>query len=297
MGLRQRTVSMRYGKDDRRISLEGYAYRPSLSPDGKKLYYRVLKGGTSPMLGASELWVADLNSGHSEPFLPGIAVTGYDLSLDGNRVLFCANDSGGKSRLWIAPTDHSEVPRQIPNAEGDMAFFGSPGELVFHSIEGKSTFAFRIREDGTGMQKLTPTEVSQIHGVSPDGKFVIAWGRVNGQNSIVTKAFSISGAPATPILNGICFLKWQPDKRFLYLSVANGMNTALGSGHTYVIPLSPGKLLPNIPPSGFHSEAEIAALPGIRVLEVADIAPGRSPETFAFSRQTVQRNLYRVPLP
>ena len=75
------------------------------------------------------------------------------------------------------------------------------------------------------------------------------------------------------------------------------MNTALAVGHTYVRPLSPGNLLPKIPPDGFHSEAEIAELPGVRVMDVADVAPGKSPETYAFSRQTLQRNLYRISLP
>jgi hypothetical protein len=75
------------------------------------------------------------------------------------------------------------------------------------------------------------------------------------------------------------------------------MNTALASGHAYVIPLPPGKVLPDMPSEGFHSEAEIAAIPGVRVMDIADIAPGNSPETYAFSRQTVQRNLYRISLP
>jgi len=56
-------------------------------------------------------------------------------------------------------------------------------------------------------------------------------------------------------------------------------------------------LLPDIPPDGFHSEAEIAAIPGVRVMNIADVAPGNSPATYAFSQQTVQRNLYRIPLP
>jgi len=33
------------------------------------------------------------------------------------------------------------------------------------------------------------------------------------------------------------------------------------------------------------------------VIEAADIFPGPTPETYAYSRQSVQRNLYRVPLP
>jgi len=203
IGFRQRTVSFHYANDDRRISLEGYAYRPSLSPDAKKLYYRVLKGGTSPLLGASELWVADIASGRSDPLLPGIAVTGYNLSRDGKHVVFSANDSLGDSRLWIAPTDRSDAPRQIPNARGDMPFFLGPIEVVFHGLEKGSSLAFRIREDGTERQELTSSEINEVHGVSPDGKFVIAWNRTTG--GISTKAFPTSGGAPSPFLTRFVF--------------------------------------------------------------------------------------------
>ena len=74
-------------------------------------------------------------------------------------------------------------------------------------------------------------------------------------------------------------------------------SSAAAFGRTYVIPVSPDKLFPPIPRGGFHSEDEIARLPGVRVIEAADVFPGPTPETYAYSRQTVQRNLYRVPLP
>jgi eukaryotic-like serine/threonine-protein kinase len=295
VGLRQRTVSVHYANDDRRISLEGYAYWPSLSPDGKKLYYRVLKGGTSPFLGASELWVADIESGRSEPLFPGIALTGYEISKDGKRVVFSAKDSGGKTGLWIAPTDRTDAPRQIPNAEGDMPHFLRPGEVVFHATENGSTVVFRIREDGTEKQKLASSEINEVRGASPDGAFVIAGSRANGH--IETQAFPSSGGAPIPILDAMCFLRWQPDRKFLYLSVLAGMQSAAAFGRTYVIPVSPDKLFPPIPLGGFQSEDEIARLPGVRVIEAADVFPGPTPGTYAYSRQSVQRNLYRVPLP
>ena len=68
-------------------------------------------------------------------------------------------------------------------------------------------------------------------------------------------------------------------------------------GRTYVIPVSPEQLFPPIPAGGFHSEAEIARLPGVRVIDEADTFPGSTVGTYAFSHTTVQRNLYRVPLP
>jgi serine/threonine protein kinase len=296
VGLRQRVVSIHRENVDRQVSLEGYAYMPSLSPDGQKIYYRILKGGTSPFLGASELWVLDIATGMKKSLLPGFAVTGYNISQDGRRVVFSTNDSDGKPRIWLARTDRSGGPQQIPNIEGDMPYFGPPGELVFHSIEGNSSFAYRVREDGTGKQKLTNSEVTQLDGVSPDGQFVIGTGIV-GQETVGTKAFPTSGGPPRPIMDGICFVRWQPDGKFLYLSVANGMNNALATGHTYVVPLTSDKLLPNLPPEGFPSEADIATLPGTRVLDIADVGPGSSPETYVFSHQTAQRNLYRIPLP
>ena len=68
------------------------------------------------------------------------------------------------------------------------------------------------------------------------------------------------------------------------------------SGRTYVAPVPRGQTLPKTPATGFASAAEIAALPGVRVIDATDPAPGPTPDVYAFSRETVQRNLYRIPL-
>ena len=69
------------------------------------------------------------------------------------------------------------------------------------------------------------------------------------------------------------------------------------TGRTYVVPLPPGRMFPEIPAAGFRSEHELARLPGVQIIEAADVAPGPTPEVYAYSRETVQRNLYRIPLP
>ena len=180
VGLRQRTVSIRDAQGEHQISVEGYAYWPKFSPDGKKLYYRILKGGTSPFLGPSELWVADLASGHNEPLLPGLGVTAYNLSRDGRRVVFSALDADGESHIWLASTDRRSPPRQVPNIQGDMPVFGPPGELVFHAIEGGSSFAFRVHEDGTEKQKLVSQQIYQILSISPDAQWLVTSGLPTG---------------------------------------------------------------------------------------------------------------------
>ena len=55
-------------------------------------------------------------------------------------------------------------------------------------------------------------------------------------------------------------------------------------------------MLPRIPDGGFRSEADLAAVPGVQILPYGDFAPGSSPSIYAFSRETVTRNLYRIPL-
>jgi hypothetical protein len=41
----------------------------------------------------------------------------------------------------------------------------------------------------------------------------------------------------------------------------------------------------------------MAKYPGVRVIDAADIAPGPTPDVYAFSKETTQRNLYRIPIP
>src|SRR4029450_12883968 len=109
VGLTQSSVWLHDGGGDRQVSLEGYAFGPRFTPDGKRLLYQVRKGA------ASELWVAELDSGRNEPLLPGIGgalaggaprhLPGYDISPDGRQVVVASPDNAGKLRLWLAPLD------------------------------------------------------------------------------------------------------------------------------------------------------------------------------------------------
>jgi hypothetical protein len=177
-----------------------------------------------------------------------------------------------------------------------MAYFGRPGELIFHGVQGPSTLAFRIREDGTGRQEVTARPVSQIHGVSPDGQWAVAHAPLDGGLN-ATQAYPMRGGPPIRIFGAICYLRWQPDGKILYFSISTAMQSAGASGRTYALPLPLGKMFPAIPAGGFHSEAEIAALSAGGPIESADVAAGPTPNVYAFSRQTVQRNLYRIPIP
>lgn len=292
VGLTQSSVWVHDAAGDRQISLEGYAFAPRFTPDGKRLLYQVRKGVTS------ELWVAELDSGRSDPLLPGVAVArggsapsflaGYDISPDGRQVVVTLPDNAGKSRLWLAPLDRRSAPRQIPNIEGAQPVFGATGEVFFHSVEGTSAFLYRVREDGGGLRKAIDSSIVAIMGESPDRNWLVL-GMVRGGVVI----FRVDGGALlqTPI-EGRTLLRWSGDGKHLFLN-----RTLTSRDKTFIFPLTTGRPLPASFANGLPSEQEIVKLPGVRVISSADVVPGQTADTYAFTRESVQRNLYRIPVP
>ena len=299
VGQRQRSVSLHTEKGERQISLEGYAYRPKFTPDFKRLIYRVLKGsqvGSDP----AELWIADLDSGRTEALLPGVSSLGsvYDVSRDGHDVIFPFRDASGANQVWVAAVDRSSPPHRIPNADGAYPFFGPDGEIYFRALD---SFVYRIQKDGSGKQRMLEHPVAELVGVSPDGKWLVVWsvdpdaeGAEGKQQSDF--AFPLDGGKPIRIVGDDSLAKWSPDRTLFFLEIDSGGTQAGAAGKTYVLPIPPGKMLPDFPKGGFRSEGELAKFPGVRVIESADVAPGATNDAYAFSKGTTQRNLYRIPL-
>jgi Tol biopolymer transport system component len=295
VGPKQSSVWVHDSRGDRQISLEGEATLPKLSPDGKKLLYKIRSKGSD------ELWLADLESNHAEPFLPGfpIAVSdqgsfwthGYDISPDGRKVVFYAPDGDNKTRLWLAPLDRSSPPRQIPNLEGEQPVFGQQNQIFFRKVEGTSAFLYTVREDGNGLRKIADQAVVNVFGMDAQRKWILV-----GQNGGEVLLPIAGGAPVLTHLHPPDnWLRWSGDGKYVFLCSTNSIRSK-----SYVLPLSPGQVFPEIFASVRDdpgSEAELMKLPGLRILPAGDVEPGPTADTYAYTRQSVQRNLYRIPLP
>ena len=303
VGSRQSSVWINNSNTMRQVSFEGFSFDPKITPDGKRLCYRILRGAL-PTSDPSELRMVDLDSGRDEPLLPGFAVVGtprhtYDVSPDGRQIVVTALGQKGEHRLWLVPFDRQLRPRAIPNAEGDHPLFGSSGEIFFRGLEGNSAFVYRIRDDGTGLQKVFDQPIAGLVGISPDGQWLVV--KVPGTDGSTLVALPLhKGSPLRVIATvGISFsdtdVRWSGDAKSIYLRLpVNAESWA--AGKTYVLPLVKGSMWPKMPLEGFHSEADITKVPGSAMLSEFD-CPGPTPETYAFARMTVQRNLFRVPLP
>lgn len=276
---------------DRLISLDGNTVDPKFTLDGRRLYYRIVRRtpAAARFMGGEggEVWAMDLRSGRSESLVPGFHSVDYDVSADGRQVVMEVTGQERKPQLWIATLGAPSRPRQIPNVEGRQPRFGPGGEIFFRN----TGFTYRVHPDGTGLRKAIEQQTHILWSASPDGRWIVAWSPTPA-GGIAVQAFPLAGGPPVLIAGTLRAWNFSPDGRSV--SVCGG---PVGDDRTYIIPVPPGKSLPEIPAAGFRSEEEVAALPGARRIDNQEVVPGPSPETYAFYRDTAQQNLYRIPIP
>ena len=309
VGTDQKALWVHDSRGDREVSSEGHSVLTetsmAFSPDGRKLYYLVHRGTSRAMFGAGDLWVAELSAGRNEVVLPDFSITDYAISLDGMRVGFVAVDAEGKASIWEASLDRRVAPRQLAPAIAEAhPIFDGAGDLFFAAAEGNLNYVYRVKEDGTGLpQKAIPYPIVFFGGVSPDAKWVVALAALPGEEASATvMAYPTEGGDPMQLCDR-CQVRWAPDGEFLYVSFltwdANGSERRESEKphKTFVILLTHSKAFADLAARGFKSEAQLAAVPGVRAIEQPFVLPGPEPSVYAFPKQIVHRNLYRVPLP
>jgi serine/threonine protein kinase len=290
VGLSQRSVWIRDAAGERQISVEGYAFMPLFSADGRKVCFRRAQGAATGQT-PTELWVADLDSGQSTRVFPQHLVTSFDLSRD-DRVVAAVTEPDGRSRLWWTWLDGREPARRVSEREGDIPRFAGD-DIIFRVSEGEAAVLYRLPAQGGAVQRVGRIAGSVVGMVSPDGRWLSA-----APTSQDYALLSTVGEPSRPLtsLAESTRLRWSPDGRRAGLSIQYGAATGFSLGRTYVLPVAPGTVLFDVPPSGFRSEAELAAAPGVEIIPHGDVALGPAPGVYAFSKVTTTRNLYRIPL-
>jgi serine/threonine protein kinase len=287
VALQNGSIWLHDASGERQVSaLEGTAVNAKFTRDGKKLCYVIVKEYPSAYTSQpGELWVADLDSGASAALVPGLQAFDYDVAPDGRHVVLEVADRDGRFRLWLAPVDRRSPPRQIPNVEGRQPRFGPDGDIFFRA----SGFAYRVRADGIGLRKAIEQPVLLLTGISPDGRWLVAWSPLDAERAMAYQAFPLSGGPPIEISRDI-EMKWSSDGRALSL-----WDGPIAASRSYIISLPPGEALPPAGAEGFRFEADVARVPGARRIDAVAV-PGPSAGVYAFYRDTSQRNLYRIPL-
>jgi DNA-binding winged helix-turn-helix (wHTH) protein/Tol biopolymer transport system component len=298
-GIRESTVWLHDRRGDRQISGEGFASMPGLgfaipsahstfSPDGKSLYYLVREKG-SRTWNSGELWMADINSGRTEPVLPGVSMSGFDIAPDGERVAFWTPDAAGTPRAWVAPLDRRSPPKQLTLSEAEWPSFGPGGEIYVLMREGAQQLVSSIGPDGIAHRMTTADPNAIFTADSPNGDFLLT-----GFSPLIAQPVQ-GGSPIR--ICSFCSVGWGPGAKFLYFRF-RGVGE-MGPGKTIAIGLPSGKELPELPPSGLTSVEEAERLNVVAEINstgMSAFVPGPDPSTYAYVRATIQRNLFRIPL-
>jgi hypothetical protein len=248
---------------------------------------------------AGELRVADLRSGSSESALPGITgITSYNISNDGKLAALTV-EQDGRSELWLAPLDRRSPPQKLADSGVAEVALDARHGIFFRQKTSATEFSLRRFDADTGQQQVlmngTPQE---LQAVSPDGNWAIFNAAAGGGHLSVARLRALRG-PTDVQLCADCQVQWSPKGDLLYVR----FQIAESFSKLYLLPMPPGKALPAIFNSGSKSEAQLAALAGrkagVKVLLASgnEFSPGPDLATFAVSRVSFQRNLFRVPLP
>jgi len=309
MGTEHYTVWHHDDKGDRQVLSEGSAFYPQLTSDGRALYFLQVKqgshGANDPKNGHQDdvqLIRTDLVTGISQQVLSVAGMQSVSVSPDGAQIVYCAKGSDQRSHLWSLPANHDAPPRQLtPDAsDDDEAIILNKGDVVFRRHENNAFFAYRIRADGTGIEKILAAPISYLESASPDGLWLTAIADLPNGPKYITQLYRLPGGTGAALCQ-YCSPSFSPDGNYLYISFGYGIFKTDSKQHglTYTFPRKGDSYFQSLPPSGFQSEAEVAKMASAvpQASQGDHFSPGPSPGNYALVRRTIQRNLYRVPLP
>ena len=295
VGTKDSTVWIHDKSVDHQLSSEGSAFQTTFSSGGTQLYFLKRSGG----IGAAEIWRMNLASGESEKVLPGYAIEvgterkNYALSPDDKHVAFVQKNEKGISNLWIAPTDRRTSPRKLESQENeDSPSFLPNGDLIYRASRSGSNYLYTKKQDGSGEKRILDEPILDFYGLSPTGNWAI-FGQKDPNDQerpYRMMAYPLEGGPGIPLCRAICVGGWDSSGAHLFLSFLEW------DQKTYFLPMGDRGELPKLPSAGLTKSLDLNAIAGVK--SAPDwVESAVSPEKYSFTRSTVRRNLYRIPVP
>jgi len=298
VGIRRSSVWLHDSRGDRLLTSEGTAALSDprnggpFSPDGKKLYYLVRRTPGrefSSDQAVGELWELDLKSGATQAIMPGFSITAFSFSPDGREIAFSALSDDGTPTIWVAPLDRSSAARMLQNAADDPRF--TPAFIYYRKRALDGAYVHRIHPDGSGDEQIWDQRIQRF-ATSPDGRYLAMTLPIKKGGQWKLEIVDWARKRVQPVCND-AIAYWSDDGRSF---ITHGVSVGDKNAPTYLIGLPVSAGIPELPPKGLSDVSQFAGLKHARTIPVRVIGAGRMPDTYAFVKETVQRNLYRIPL-
>jgi hypothetical protein len=133
--------------------------------------------------------------------------------------------------------------------------------------------------------------------ISPDGQRIVTQVANPGEDP----PRGIAAIPTLPVrepvrlCQGVCGVRWALNAKAIFFTKIASAHPGTSLWTTFIVPLPAGKMLPKLPSLGVASETDILANRGTKRVEGYLIA-GQDEASYAFSRDVVRRNLFKIPL-
>jgi hypothetical protein len=295
------TVWIHDSSGERPLSDEGFSFAPQFSEAGDTVYYLVSPRAKSFWTETGDLWSADVKSGQRRRLPLPAGISSFTIDTNRQRVFFVKVNSHGKTCLCVSPLDGGSPPLQlaadVPHRTSDNVY--RPGvvdehAILFAALSGK---VHRVEPDGTQSPDPVSGPVISVYDISPDRKWLAVMDSTSfaGVNHPAV-LYPLHGRSESriPLCVG-CSVFWVAGGRYLHVQFSSRQWSK--GGPDYLLPVPEGELLPRLFRNGhIVTEKQIANAPDVR--EVRQGATFRKPgtNTYAFTKRTMHRNIFRIPL-
>jgi Tol biopolymer transport system component len=219
---------------------------------------------SSPRIGVSDLWLADLDRGAVTRLSNEAGENSQALwSPDGARVVFTSNALGGYSKFVVTNVETGASETFLEDEHVFMNLFGwTPDgrEIVYGRQEPKTRWDIWVLTiDGktaTSRPFLATPYFEDRGVVSPDGKWMAYRSNESDRMEIYVQAFPNGGSKYRVTMHGGNDVEWSADGRRLYYGSADDINTIYAAD---VLPgtkfaLGPARVFARFPGTAFDGE-------------------------------------------
>jgi len=197
----------------RPLRAPGLLGNPSLSPDGKRILFRLAEGENF------DFWVHEVATGTTSKLTFNGHVFMAVWTPDGRHILY--SDTAGE--MWWLRSDGSGTPHSLGKLEGVPGNFTPDGRILIVGIGGKDLATLRFEDPSSddprpGTPEIWQTAVRSLiaPALSPDGKWAAYVSNETGRHEVYVRPFPGPGGQWQVTHEGGEYPQWSPRGGELY---------------------------------------------------------------------------------